>query len=74
MAARDEARKEATADALAAEMMGSVGNAKDFVLAQMIFEILKAQKTNDYSFFDGITNAATYKQFLRTKIKERLDQ
>ncbi len=38
-------------------------------LAQMLFEVAKAGKTGNWTFFDGVTNAATFKTLLKGLIR-----
>lgn len=64
------AELDALAEILATEVAES--DAKFKVLARLIFELAKAQKTGDLSFFDSVTDAATYKALLVSMFRANL--
>ena len=69
-----EAAIEVQKDELAQDLADRLveGQAADWALARMIFEILKAQRTDDWSYFADINSAKDYKSFLKDLIRSRL--
>jgi hypothetical protein len=57
------AELDALAERLAAETVES--DAKFKVVATVLFQILKAQKTSDWTYFDSVTDAATFRELLK---------
>ena len=64
------AEKDAEADRLATLAVQST--AIDKAMAEVLFEILKAMKSGDMSFFNSVTSKATFRDFLKSLIKANL--
>ncbi len=64
------ALKEAELERVTAEMVEA--DAKFRVMVENSFEILKAVRTGDFSEFSGVTSRATYRAYLKEKLRAAL--
>ena len=64
------AELDAIADQIAEEFVAS--DAKFKVVATILFQILKAQKTSDWTYFDSVTNTATFRDLLKGLFRDNL--
>ena len=64
------AELDALAEKLADETVEN--DAKFKVVATVLFQILKAQKASDWTYFDSVTNAATFRDLLKGLFRSNL--